>query len=70
MRDKNYITKDDIREVSISRDKAKLIKDALKIVDELAEYDIDDMSGYDKENLEELIDNAIKIKKNRHWKLT
>lgn len=70
MRDKNYITKDDIREVSVSRDKAKLIKDALKIVDELAEYDIDDMSGYDKENLEELIDNAIKIKKNRHWKLT
>lgn len=51
--------------ISILRDKAKLIKDALKIVNELADYDIDDISGYDKDNLEELIENAKKIKKNR-----
>lgn len=51
--------------MSEERNKARLIKDALKIVDELAKYDIDDMSSYDKENLEELIDKAKKIRKNR-----
>ncbi|MDA3780014.1 MAG: hypothetical protein PF487_07345 [Bacteroidales bacterium] len=45
--------------------KANLIKEALKIVDELAKYDIDDLTSYDKDELEELIDKAKKIKKNR-----
>lgn len=55
--------------MSEERNKARLIKDALKIVDELAKYDIDDMSSYDKENLEELIEKAKKLKKDRLWKL-
>jgi hypothetical protein len=45
--------------------KANLIKEALKIVDELAKYDIYDLKSYDKYELEELIDKAKKIKKNR-----
>jgi len=56
--------------MSEERDKANLIKDAIKIVDELAKYDIDDMSSYDKDELEELIEKAKKLKKNRHWRLT
>lgn len=69
MKNKNYISKEDIKEVSESRTKANLIKDAIKIVDKLATIDIDDMTGYDKDNLEELIEKAIKLKKNRLWKL-
>jgi hypothetical protein len=47
------------------RDKARLIKDALKIVDKLTKFDVDDLSGYDKDILEELVDKAKKLKKNR-----
>jgi len=55
--------------MSEETNKARLIKEALKIVDELAKYDFDDMSNYDKENLENLIEKAKKIKKDRLWKL-
>lgn len=51
--------------MSEEKDKARLIKEALKIVDVLAKYDIVDMDSYDKENLEELIDKAKKLIKNR-----
>jgi CO dehydrogenase/acetyl-CoA synthase beta subunit len=44
--------------------KAQLIKNALKVVDELADLEITDIA-----DIEDLIEKAEKIKKNRHWKL-
>jgi len=70
MENNNYVNESDIREISDSRKTANLIKEALKIVDKLATYDIDDMSSYDKETLEDLIEKAKKMKKDRLWKLT
>jgi hypothetical protein len=46
------------------RKKADLIKKALKIVDELAELDIDDT-----DELGELIEKAEKLKRDTYWKL-
>jgi hypothetical protein len=53
------------------REKAQLIKDALKIVDNLSKMDADDIfaNDDDREELEELIDKANKLTKNRLWKL-
>ena len=48
-----------------ARAKAQLIKDALTIVDELADVEYDDYA-----ELSELVDRAQKLKKNRWWKLT
>lgn len=48
-----------------ARDKARLIKEALKIVDELADCDITDLP-----DIEDLIDKAEKLKRDRNWKLT
>lgn len=48
-----------------SRDKARLIKEALKVVDELADLDITDLP-----DIEDLIDKAEKLKRDRNWKLT
>ena len=48
-----------------ARDKARLIKEALKIVDELAECDFSDTM-----DIEELIDRAEKLKRYRNWRLT
>lgn len=55
--------------MSEEKNKANLIKAALKIVDALGKYDIDDMSSYDKDELEELVDKARKLTKDRLWKL-
>jgi len=44
--------------------KADLIKKGLKIVDELAELDLDDV-----DELIDLIERAEKLKKDRLWKL-
>lgn len=46
------------------RKKADLIKKALKIVDELAELDIDDT-----DELGELIERAEKLTRDIYWKL-
>jgi hypothetical protein len=53
-------------------EKAKLIKDALKLVDDLAKMDANDIlaNDDDAEELETLIDKAKNLKKNRLWKLT
>ena len=45
--------------------KADLIKKALSIVDELADLEYDDY-----EEMQDLIDRAEKLKKDRFWKLT
>jgi len=55
--------------MSEEANKARLIKAALKIVDLLGKFDIDDMSGEDKDELEELVEKAKKLKKDRLWKL-
>lgn len=57
-------------------EKGKLIKEALKIVDELAKNDLADIDGdfekndFDYEELQTLIVKARELKKNRWWKLT
>jgi len=57
-------------------EKAKLIKEAIKIVDELAESDLVDIDGdfnhrdFNYEMLQKLINNAKKLKRNTLWKLT
>ncbi len=56
-------------------EKGKLIKDALKIVDELANNDLADIDypfdcdDFDYMKLQELIDKAKRLKKNRLWLL-
>jgi hypothetical protein len=59
------LSKQVINESLDNMQKANLIKDALKIVDELAALDIHD----DRDEVEDLIDKAIKLKKHRLWKL-
>lgn len=51
------------------KETAKLIKEALTIVDKLATYDFEDMDEYDQEDLEKLIKRAKKLKMNKLWKL-
>jgi hypothetical protein len=48
-----------------NRNKAELIKKALKLVDELGS-----LEEFDAEEIEELMDRAEKLKKDRLWKLT
>ncbi len=50
------------------RNKAELIKKALKLVDELADLEIDLFEGGG--DLDDLIERAEKLKKDRLWKLT
>jgi len=57
-------------------EKGKLLKEALKIVDELAKNDLADIDGdftmddFDWDKLQRLIIKARELKKNRWWKLT
>ena len=53
------------------KEKAELIKSALKIVDKLAKMDADDIfaNDDDMDELEELFEKAKKLTKNRLWKL-
>ena len=49
------------------QEKGKVIKDALKIVDALSKFEIDDYE--DSRKLEELIEKSKKLTKNRFWNL-
>ena len=49
-----------------SQEKGRLLKESLKIVDKLSDYDIDD---FDVDDLEDLIKRARNLKRNRLWKL-
>lgn len=57
-------------------EKGRLIKEALKIVNKLAENNLADIDGsfndkdFDSEELQTLIIKARELKKNRWWKLT
>jgi hypothetical protein len=59
-----------------SLEKGRLLKDALKIVDELAKNDLADIDGdftmddFDWDKLQRLIIKARELKKNRWWNLT
>lgn len=59
-----------------SLETARLLKEALKIVDELAKSDLVDVDypfegdDFDYLKLQELINKAKKLKKNRLWKLS
>ena len=53
------------------QNKAELIKKALTIVDKLADIEIDEIKDgdIDYDNLDDLIVQAEKLKKDRLWKL-
>lgn len=58
-------------------EKGKLIKNALKIIDELVKLDFDiidgeptTIEGLDVEKFEKLLINAKELTRNRWWKLT
>jgi hypothetical protein len=59
-----------------SLETARLLKEALKIVDDLAKNDLADVDypfdcdDFDYQKLQDLIEKAKKLKKNRLWKLT
>jgi hypothetical protein len=68
------ITEEQRKQYVEDGEKAMLLKESLKIVDELAKFDIDDFSNYDNaefdfEPLEKLIKKAKILSKNRLWKL-
>jgi hypothetical protein len=54
------------------KETAELLKEALKIVDNLGKMDIDDIQHNDDsaDELEILIEKAKKLTKHRLWKLT
>jgi len=54
-----------------SRQIAEILKDSLKIVDKLAKMDADDIfaNDDDREELEDLIETAKKLTKNKLFKL-
>lgn len=57
-------------------EKAELLKEAIRIVDELAKNDLADVDypfesdDFDYQKLQKLIDRAKKLKKNKLWKLS
>jgi hypothetical protein len=53
------------------RQTARLLKEALKIVDKLAKFDMSDVTSDDNVavELEDLIEEAKKLTKHRLWKL-
>lgn len=56
--------------MSEATEKAELIKDALKIVDKIADLDLEEIE--DSGNMDDLgflIKDAKKLKRNRWWKL-
>jgi len=59
------------KQMADEKEKAEIIKSALKIVDKLGKMDVDDISHNDDDmdELEELIEKAKKLTKNRLWKL-
>ena len=54
-----------------SLEKAKILKEALKIVDELKKIDIDELLRHEEgtEELDDLIKRAKKLTKHKLWKL-
>lgn len=65
------ISKEQQKQLAEDGEKAILLKESLKIVDELGKLDIDEMgvSEEDAEHLEVLASRAKKLTKNRLWKL-
>ena len=65
------ISKEQQKQLVEDGEKAILLKESLKIVDELGKLDIDEMgvSEEDAEQLEALASRAKKLTKNRLWKL-
>ncbi len=56
--------------MGIEKEKAKLIKDALKIVDEVAKLDLEDIEDSGNfDDLRFLIKDSKNLTRNRLWKL-
>lgn len=47
-----------------AREKASLLKEALKIVDKLADFEVDD---FDSDEIDDLISRAQTLRKSRWW---
>jgi len=65
------ITEEQRKQLAEDHEKAKLLKESLKIVDKLSKMDADDIFANDdeREDLEDLIEEAKKLTKHRLWKL-
>jgi hypothetical protein len=65
------ITEEQRKKYAEDHEKATLIKESLKIVDELAEFDTDELAIDDDvlSDLFDLIEKAKKIIRNRLWRL-
>ena len=65
------ISKEQQKQLAEDHEKAVILKDSLKIVDKLAKMDADDIFAEDdqREDLENLIEDAKKLTKHRLWKL-
>jgi hypothetical protein len=59
------------KQMADEKETAKILKEALTIVDKLAKMDVDDISHNDDDmdNLEDLIEKAKILTKHRLWKL-
>ena len=62
------------KELSDSLETAELLKDSLKIVDDIAKIDMENFDDYDNaefdfEVLEKIVKRAKKLTKHRLWKL-
>lgn len=70
----NSITEEQRKQLAEDHEKATLLKESLKIVDELAKIEVEDFANYDNaefdfEPLEKLVKRAKILSKNRLWKL-
>jgi predicted lipoprotein len=65
------ISKEQQKQLAEDHEKATILKDSLKIVNKLAKMDVDNIFAEDdqREELEDLIDEAKKLSKHRLWKL-
>ena len=59
------------KQMADEKETAEILKESLRIVDKLSKMDVDDISHNDDDmdKLEELIEKANKLTKNRLWKL-
>lgn len=70
----NSITEEQRKQLAEDHEKATLLKESLKIVDELAKIEVEDFVNYDNaefdfEPLEKLVKRAKNLSKHRLWKL-
>jgi hypothetical protein len=65
------ISKEQQKKLAEDHETAEILKESLKIVNELTKIDIDDLLRHEEgtEELDDLIKRAKKLSKNRLWRL-